>query len=269
MENYVSKPALDPNFVPAPERLFNSYPVNKVELAQITTWLSKGWQDLKSAPLLSLTYGLIFAVVGIVMSVVSSANSAFIVAASTGFLIVGPFLALGLYDLSRQLEQGQKPNLVQSFLSIRHNALGLGLYAIALGMLMIFWVRMSALVVGVSFNETITINEYGYAGLLQGLFSADPLFGLGFLAVGFLFAFLAFITGVVTTPLLLDRKVDIVTAASTSIKAFQKNPVTLLVWGFVVALLIQIGILTYDIGLIVLMPLVAHASWHAYRDIVK
>ena len=271
MENYVSKPALDPNFVPSTERLFNSYSVNTVEPSQIKTWLIKGWHDLKTHPIASLAYGLIFAVVGIVMSLVSARNPAFIIAASTGFLIVGPFLALGLYDLSRQIEQGRHPSLLQSFTSVRHNALGLGLYAIALGLLMVFWVRLSALVVGVAFNETVTVDSYGYAGLLQGLFSAENslLFGLVFLAVGFLFALIAFVTGVVTAPLLLDRKVDIVTAATTSIRAVKHNPVTLLLWGLTVAVLIQIGILTYNIGLIVLMPLVAHATWHAYRDLVK
>ncbi|MEN9432890.1 MAG: hypothetical protein RLZZ422_479 [Pseudomonadota bacterium] len=270
MENFESKAPPNPDFIPDINKLFNSYPVNTVTYTSITSWINKGWSDFKVNPAASLTYGVIFALVGWLMSWVAGKNPAFIAATSTGFVIAGPFLALGLYDLSRQIEQGKKPSLLQSLQSIKHNSVALGIYAVFLGLLMVVWVRLSAVITGMAFNETASVDNYGYIGLLQALLTANDgvLFALAFFGIGLLITLLAFITGVVTVPLLLDRKTDIVTAGTTSVRAFKKNPVTLLLWGFIIGVLTQIGILTLNIGLILIMPLLGHASWHAYRDIV-
>ena len=255
---------------PHAEQLFRIYPVQHVEPAAIMRWLRQGWADIKANPSASLTYGIIFALVGILMSMVSAANPAFFVAASTGFLLVGPFLALGLYGLSRQLEQGQTPRFWSSLSSIQENAISLGLYAVILGMIMVFWVRLSAVITGIFFNQ-MSVDIEGYAGLWNALVTMEQgwMFILAFFSIGLLFALFAFMTGVVTAPMLLERKVDIVTAAATSIRAVQKNPLTMLLWALTITVVIGLGIATFDLGLIIAMPLIAHASWHAYRDMVK
>ncbi|MEZ5536255.1 MAG: DUF2189 domain-containing protein [Thiolinea sp.] len=268
MQDYISKPE-NASAPPRLENLFQTYPVNTVEPVAIRRWLSQGWEDLKVNPRASLAYGLIFSLVGIIMSIVSASNPAFFVSATTGFLLVGPFLALGLYDLSRRIEQGNKPVFMDSVTAMTRNSIGLGLYAVALGLIMVFWVRMAAVITGIFFNNA-TLAEEGYAGLITSLFSMEQgwIFAVAFILAGLLFAAVAFITGVVTVPMLLDRKADIVTAAATSIRAVYRNPVTMLLWAITITAIIGLGILTFDLGLIIAMPLIAHASWHAYRDMV-
>ncbi|MEB4589607.1 DUF2189 domain-containing protein [Candidatus Thiothrix sp. Deng01] len=271
MEQFVSKPS-EPSMAPDVDHLFKSYPVQKVGPGAIRQWLGQGWEDLKVNPSASLSYGIIFALVGVLMSMVSAGNPAFFVAATTGFFLVGPFLALGLYALSHQIEQGWQPRLLTSMFSIRENAVSLGFYAVLLGMLMIFWVRVAALITGIFFNDmSMSVSAMGYTGLWNALMGMDDggMFVLSFFGVGLLFALVAFVTGVVTAPMLLERKVDIVTAAATSVRAVMKNPVTMLVWAATITAIVGIGILTFNIGLIIAMPLVAHASWHAYRALVK
>ncbi|QQZ29771.1 DUF2189 domain-containing protein [Thiothrix subterranea] len=255
---------------PHAEQLFKSYPVQHVEPAAIMRWLRQGWADMKANPSASLAYGIVFALVGILMSIVSATNPAFFVAASTGFLLVGPFLALGLYGLSHQIEQGQAPRFWSSLRGIRENAISLGLYAVVLGMMMVFWVRLSAVITGIFFNQ-MSVDMEGYAGLWNALFTMEQgwMFILAFFGMGLLFALLAFMTGVVTAPMLLERKVDIVTAATTSMRAVFKSPLTMLLWALTITVVIGLGIATFDLGLIIAMPLIAHASWHAYRDTVQ
>lgn len=269
MAHMASKPA-EVSDAPHADQLFKSYPVQQIEPVAIMRWLRQGWADIKANPSASLAYGIVFALVGILASIVSATNPAFFVAASTGFLLVGPFLALGLYGLSHQIEQGQTPGFWSSLSGIKDNAISLGLYAVVLGMMMVFWVRLSAVVTGIFFNQ-MSVDMAGYAGLWNALVTMQQgwMFILAFFGVGLLFALFAFVTGVVTAQMLLERKVDIVTAATTSMRAVFKNPLTMLLWAFTITVVIGLGLITFDIGLIIAMPLIAHASWHAYRDIVK
>ncbi|CAA6808863.1 MAG: Unknown protein [uncultured Thiotrichaceae bacterium] len=268
MQDYLSKPE-HASAPPRAEDLFKSYQVNSVEVSAIKGWLKAGWEDIKVNPAASLAYGAIFALVGIVLSIISASNPAFFVSTATGFLLVGPFLALGLYELSRRIEQGEPVKFMSSVVAMERNTIGLALYAVGLSLLMVFWVRMAAVVTGIFFNST-TLAQEGYAGLITGLLSMEQgwIFTLLFMVVGLLFALVAFVVSVVSVPMLLDRKADIVTAATTSVRAVLKSPLTMLCWAATITAVIGLGILTFDIGLIVAMPLIAHASWHVYRDVV-
>ena len=270
MEQFVSKPA---TASPAPEvsDLFKTYPVQKVEPAAIQEWLKKGWADLQANLAASLFYGVIFAIVGIILSLFSAANPAFMVAFTSGFFLVGPFLALGLYVLSWQRDQGKKIDFGASLVAIRHNALGLGLYALTLSFLMLLWVPASAMMIALFFNNIGSLSGMtGYAALWDGLTQMNNgfLFTLSFIGVGLLFALVAFATGVVTVPILIERKADIMTAIATSLKVCMTNPKTMLLWAMTITLIIGLGLASFNLGLIIAMPLVAHASWHAYRDLI-
>lgn len=270
MEQFVSKPA---TASPAPDvsDLFKSYPVQKVEPAAIQSWLKKGWADIQANPAASLFYGVVFAIVGILSSVFSAANPAFVVAFTSGFFLVGPFLALGLYVLSWQRDQGKKIDFGASLVAIRHNALGLGLYALTLTFLMLLWVPASAMIIAIFFKNIGALSSMsGYTALWDGLMQMNNsfLFTLSFLGLGFLFALVAFATGVVTVPILIERKADIMTAIATSLKVCMTNPKTMLLWAITITVIIGLGLATFNLGLIIAMPLVAHASWHAYRDLI-
>lgn len=270
MQQFISKPT---HASPAPhtEDLFKSYPVQKVEPAAILRWLKKGWEDIQANPAASLFYGAFFAIIGIILSMFSAANPAFVVAFTSGFFLVGPFLALGLYVLSWQREQGKKTDFGASLVAIRHNALGLGLYALTVSFLMLLWVPASAMIIALFFNNIASFSGMsGYLAFWDGLMQMNSgfMFVLSFMGVGLLFALVAFATGVVTVPALIERKADIMTAIATSLRACMTNPKTMLLWAITITLIIGLGLATFNLGLIIAMPLVAHASWHAYRDLV-
>lgn len=253
---------------PSNTLLFGGPEVNKVTTQDVSTWLKKGWQDLKTSPF-SLFYGLVFAFVGITLSRYASNNPVIVFAATTGFLLLGPFLGLGIYELSRSLEKGEKPDFTRSLLAIANNFFSLVIYAGILGAMLFLWVRLSMVVATIFFDtEPLQQSMWTWLG---GLAQTDGglLFLLSFFGAGLLFAVGAFVTGVVTVPLLMDRKLDIVTAVSTSLRVCAKNPAPMLKWALLITVIIGLGLATYDIGLIIAMPLVAHASWHAYKATVK
>ncbi|MFZ1389077.1 MAG: DUF2189 domain-containing protein [Thiolinea sp.] len=270
MQHFVNRPT---HISPAPHTndLFRSYPIQQVDASAIPRWLKKGWEDIQANPAASLFYGAFFSITGIILSMFSMANPAFTVAFISGFFLVGPFLALGLYVLSWQRDQGKKTDFGASLMAIRYNALGLGLYALTVGFLMMLWVPASGMIIALFFNNFASLSTMtGYAALWDGLMQMNNgvLFGFSFMGVGLLFALVAFTTGVVTVPVLIERKADIMTAIATSLRACITNPTTMLLWALTITLIIGLGLATFNLGLILAMPLVAHASWHAYRDLI-
>ncbi len=275
MQAYQPKHAVPVSPPPTTKELFQTYSVKDVDYADIKKWLLLGWNDIQKNPAASLAYGAILALTGIIFSKLFSWNAALVTSATTGFLLFGPFLAIGLYDLSRRIEHNEPPTFRHSMSAISHNMLGLGIYALALAMLFISWVMSTLLFMGVLFPiSSVTVTDPSYLGVFSGLAALMTipqgwLFILGFFAIGLLFAATAFMTGVVTVPMLLHRKVDIVTAGATSFRAVLKNPLVMAAWAGIIVLVIGFGLVTYYIGLIIAMPLIAHASWHAYRNLVE
>ncbi|WP_020395304.1 DUF2189 domain-containing protein [Thiolinea disciformis] len=267
-EPYNSKHVIDAK-APSTSLLFGGAPVNVVNPSYVSKWLRQGWQDFKHSPMHSLVYGFIFAIIGIFLERLSDISPSFRLSAVAGFLLLGPFLSLGLYDISRQIEKGQPVSLFESALAIKHNMFALILYALALSAVMFVWIRVSVVVMGIFFNQAnlAGLSSFELTMTIAKL-AGGPAYLLVFFATGFLFALGAFVSGVVTVPLMLDRKADIVTAVNTSIRACLKNPKTMALWAMTVAVLIGLGIFTYYLGLIVAAPVVAQASWHVYRDLV-
>lgn len=274
MQPYTPKQAVPLGPPPTAKELFQTFSVKHVQYADIKKWLALSWADIQKAPGASLGYGAALALTGIILSKLFAGNAALVTAAATGFLIFGPFLAVGLYDLSRRIEHGEPPTFRHSMGAISHNMLGLGIYALALGILFVSWIMSTLLFIGMLFpTSSFTVETSGYLGVFSGLAALTTIdngwfFILGFFAVGFIFAATAFVTGVVTVPMLLHRKVDIVTAGATSFRAVINNPAVMAAWAAVIAIVIGFGLVTYYVGLIIAMPLIAHASWHAYRDLV-
>lgn len=239
--------------------------VNKVGLMAPFGWLSKGFSDLKKAKLPSLLYGLVFAVIGLFLVFMASKNPLWSVAFASAFLLMGPFLAIGLYELSSQIENNKKPCLLDSIVKIKENAVGLGFFVVLLSVLLIIWLRISAMVAGVFFDDLELITK-GWSVLLKGDHSIEFL--LFFTFFGFFIAQLVFSISVVSIPMLLDRKVDVITAIMTSLRVVMTNPLPMLVWAIIIVALINVGMLFAFVGLMITLPIIGHASWHAYRELV-
>lgn len=230
-------------------------------------WLSNALQDFRAAPLASGFYGLVLAAMGLIVGHFSG-DAAYELGFVTGFLLVGPFLAIGMYDLSRQRESGGTVALRPSLSAWKANVPAIGFYAIILALLMAVWIRVSVVVVALFFEGGVpTVHT-----LLRDILAAENgfLFVGAYLAAGAGFALLVFATSVVSLPMLLDRpEMDTLTAMITSFNALRLNFGQMLAWGAVIVALTAIGFATLYLGLIIVIPLIGHGTWHAYREMVE
>lgn len=230
-------------------------------------WLRKGLSDLLAAPGASLFYGGVLACMGLVLGRVVS-EAAYQLAFVTGFLLVSPYLAMGLYDISRRRENGERVALAATLTAGRANASAIGFYAVVLALLMAVWIRVSVVVVALFFEGSMP----GMRTLLADIVASENgmVFLLVYLAAGFGFALLVYATSVVSLPMLLDRSgMDTLTAMITSFNALRLNVAPMLLWSAMIVALIWAGFATFYFGLVVALPLIGHATWHAYRETIE
>ncbi|HTS52958.1 MAG TPA: DUF2189 domain-containing protein [Burkholderiales bacterium] len=188
-------------------------------------------------------------------------------ALASGFLLVAPALAINLYALSRRLERGEPVDSVHLFDDWRGNRGSIALFGLGLAFVLLAWERVSAILFALFYGgEVPDLTRF----LDQLLFSGAYLeLAAAYLLVGAALAAVVFCLSVISLPLMLDRDVDTVTAIVASIDAVRANLGAMALWAALIAALTAIGFATLMIGLIVIFPLLAHASWHCYRDVVE
>lgn len=240
--------------------------IRRVEPGEIKTWLRKGLADMLEYPVASLFYGVVFVLMGYALAAMMGQASHMVLALAGGFMLIGPFLATGLYEISRRRESGEQVTLMASVLAWRTNPVQIGVFAAILGFVLVIWVRFAALMFAVLFVG----NSFGVSDSIRGMFfSGEGLqFLIVFALVGGLIAILNFVVSVVSVPMLLDKQTDTLNAVATSIKAVGENPKTMAAWAAVIAGLTVVGLAPFFLGLIVTMPIIGHATWHAYRAMV-
>ena len=243
--------------------------VNTVSIEDTFKWLGAGWRDFKRSGVTSLAYGGVFVLAGLILTVgLYLAGFAYLIAPLTaGFLLVGPALTVGFYAISLDLEAGRRPTLARALSAWRVNPIHLLGMGLGLVLFLIIWVRLAVMTFALSFPHT----NLSIQGMVNtALFTAD---GLVFLAVGTVvgcvMATIAFVTSVFSLPLMLDRKADIIQALVTSVVAVIMNFRVMMVWAVLVVVFTFAGLFTFYIGLAVSLPLIGHASWHAYRTVIK
>lgn len=259
--------ALPPGYVPyvAPEKsgIF-TLQLADLPLSAPFQWLRKGWQDFMCCPKSGLFYGLCFFLMGHALWAVFKAAPAYVLALSAGFLLMGPFLSLGLYHASREIEHRRRPSLRASLVAWRPTKGAMALFAGVLLVLEMVWGRASLIVFAVTFNGMPSAEDT----LTQLLNPENIEFLVAYTLVGGFFAGLIFCISVIAIPMIMDREVDAVSAGLTSIRACFQNPGVMLLWGALITLCIGLSMLPYFLGLLVAGPVVGHATWHAYRAIV-
>lgn len=320
--------------------------IRKVDNSAASRWLSKGIEDFKTANINSLLYGLLFVIAGAITIWFIRDNPVFIMAIVTGFYLVGPPIAAGLYDMSQQIEQGNKPSLLHAISVLGRNTRCLLGLTLILGALMVAWTGVATIIVNNFFGEHMVFggswnslfageHAFAFAGILlisgivmamiasavsltfaplldhkqmgtitvllilalimfawvrtmvlainafldntemiasgwSALFSSTQFwpFLAVFLIAGLIFAAIAFTLSVIAVPLIIDRRVNVLTAISTSVEAVKKNPLAMLRWAATIAGLIAVGLGLFFVGLAIALPIVGHASWHAYRELI-
>ena len=227
-------------------------------------WLAAGARDMRSCPALSLGYGALFTLVAWGLGLSLRRHPQYALLLASGVMLLGPALAMGLIQASRSCEAGRRPRLRPCLMCWWPARSSVALFAGLLLVLELLWAR-SALIVFALFADAMAP-----APTLSGML-LDPA-NLPFLAaygaIGALFAAIAFACSVIAVPMLLDRPVDAVTAALTSVRACLEHPWVLMLWGALLTLLTVLALLPAGLGLLVVGPLLGHASWHAYRGIL-
>lgn len=241
--------------------------IRRITLDRPFAWLAAGWRDLKSNPLPSLAYGLLFAIGGDLIILATLDRPHLVTVAVSGFFLIAPLLAAGLYELSRRTAQGERILFIDSLSCFRRNGESLALFGLLLALITIFWERFSAIAFALLGSSAGTD-----AGLFIGSLLASgehTAFIITWFALGGLIALFVFAMSVISVPMLLDHDADVATATMSSLRAFALNTLPLLLWAAIIVTLTLIGFVTLLFGLVVLMPILGHASWHAYRELVE
>ena len=245
--------AVDPDELPfvAPcRRLRTGDPVN---------WLKLGWEDFKRSPGASLCYGGFLVLISYVLAFFTWKLGGYILMFSlmSGFVFIAPVLALGLYSVSCQLEKGLKPRIGYC-LKEGHRHLGNEMvYSMILLVIFLLWARAGS-VLHIFFPVEAN-PDFSDLAVFLGIGSA----------VGSIFAALVFSASAFSLPMMLDRKVDTVTAVLTSVHAVVSNKAAMVVWVLIIMAALAISFLTAFLGLAVLMPVIGYATWHGYRDTIQ
>lgn len=242
--------------------------IRDVSIEMPFVWLGRGWADFIRTPALSFAHGTIYTVVGfiLVIGLHLMEMEYLIYPLTAGFILVGPIIAIGMYDIARRYDFGLQPRPGKCFTAWRHN----GYHVMTAGFIFVVFAMIWSRIAVLSF-----VLSFPYIGLNLEAILNTVLFsweGWVFLAVGTALgatmAAVAFVFGVVSLPMMLDRKVDIFTAALVSFLVVRKNKGAMLTWAILIVIFIGAGLASAYIGLAVTLPLIAFASWHAYRDLV-
>jgi len=229
-------------------------------------WLARGWRDMWRCPGASLAHGLAMALAGSLIVLLARHHFWLLAGAFSGFLLVAPILATGLYVISRDLELGRTPTLQ----TVLHTWWPRDGRLVVFGVLLAFagtgWVMTSAsLITGFSehaIREAIDFVRHVVLNEDSHLFEA-------WLALGALLAAPVFASTLVAVPLLLDRDIGVLGAVFTSWRVVMEYPAPVALWAALIMLLTLLGMATFMVGLLLVVPLLGHASWHAYRDLVS
>lgn len=248
--------------------------IHQVSTDQPWRWLAAGWSDFIKAPGISLAYGSLITLVMLSVFSILQTGSFFApaLALMAGFVFIGPVLAVGLYEISRKLEQRQPVHFSDSWRGWRRNSLSVLGFGVVMLLMLLTWFMLSAQTTAVVYGIT------GDVGPIIGSAADWQSFALSitwpmvvaFGLIGFIAVAVTFVMAVASVPMLTDREdMDMISAIVASAHAVRKNPAALTLWAGLIAVFTGVAVAPLFLGLIVVFPLLAYASWHAYQDLIE
>jgi uncharacterized membrane protein len=250
---------------------YNHVAVRKISLSDVTASLRQGAEDFWEKPSHYVFLCIIYPLVGVVLATWTSGNNALplLFPLMSGFALLGPIAAIGLYEISRRRELGMDTSWVHAF-DVRHSSALPSIVAVGIWLFALFiaWLLVAQAIYAMTFGSEpptsigtfirdVLTTDRGWSLILWGNL------------VGLVFAIVALATTVIAFPLLLDRDVGVIAAMEASARALIVNPLPMLFWGLLVAVGLVIGSIPLFAGLAVVMPIFGHATWHLYRKVVE
>ncbi len=242
--------------------------IRTVTVDQSSRWLARGWNDIWAAPGVSLTYGMMFVVAAYLIFFGLSAlgMESLILPLAAGFMLIGPLAAVGLYDVSRRHAAGEPVTMAHALDTFRQRAAPLMVVGLSLMMTLLAWMMVALLIFASFYHSAPPTMDAFFSSLL--IAPQAPLFLLVGTAAGGIIAAVVFAISAISLPMIVDRNASPVHAMATSVKAVAKNWRVMIGWAAMIALVTGFGIATFFVGLVIALPLVGHASWHAYKAMV-
>ncbi|NVJ91319.1 MAG: DUF2189 domain-containing protein [Methylocystaceae bacterium] len=240
--------------------------VRQVETSDVFVWLAKGWADTKAAKGVSVLYAALFLLVGIFISFgfYHLELPYLILPSISGFLLVGPAMAIGFYEGSLRRQQNQEFHLWHAIFGFRRNTYSLMGIGIAQVFLFMVWIRLSFTLFAIAFPGVMP--EWG--PIFERAMSWEGVhFAFMITVLGAVFATIIFVTGAFSLPLMVDRKTVLIPSMLTSAYAVFLNINVMILWAFMIVVIMFLGLLS-GIGLIIAFPLIGHATWHAYQQVI-
>jgi len=256
----------DPGADEAPAKLI----IRQIHINDIREALSRGVDDFLAMPSHLAFIGLIYPVFGVCLAALTFSQNALplIYPLATGFALVGPFAAIGLYEISRRRERGMETSWSDAFNVLRSPAIpSILTMGVLLGVIFVAWLATARALYESLFG---VLAPESYPAFLSQVLTTQQGWSLILLGnlLGFVFAVVVLSVSVISFPLLLDRDVGAAVALQTSVRAVIANPIMMALWGLVVSAALLIGSLPLFVGLAVVVPILGHATWHLYRRVV-
>jgi uncharacterized membrane protein len=246
---------------------FQHFGIRRVSALQSLEWLRRGWDDLRHIRSASLIYGVLIATLGAVLLIVGSSHLYFFAAAVSGYLLIGPLMTTGVCELSRRRAAGEPLGFDESLQGVIRNPHELLKFGAILAAVTIVWfVSSEAMLRSVLHSAGPAAAQVLWGGFTE---SANRAEIIAYVGSGAVLAGIVFAVSVVAVPLIIDRHANVTEAIWGSLKATLWNLPTMLIWSALIVALTALGFLTMLLGMVFVAPLLGHATWHAYRDLVE
>jgi len=238
------------------------------------TWLAEGMSDFAKSPGVSLAYGLVVTAVMLgIFSLLQSIEAYHLaIGVMAGFALLGPILAVGLYEVSRRLQRHETVTIRSTWKGWTRNANSILAIGVVLVLVLLTWFMLSMQLTAVLYGMSSELaSVYGSAqDWVTFLLSIRWPMVAAFLTTGTIAAIVVFVLSVISIPMLTDEEeLDVITAMVTSWQTVKKNSDAMLVWAIIIGFLTALAIAPLFLGLIVVFPLLGYASWHAYQDLIE